>query len=220
MPAVEESRSTGLSQRALDLFRSVDLTRLAPSVQLFVHLHQTVLDGTPGVARVEGSARTCSNRSPRWWPTPGSPSPPWSTWPTGTPWTATNTPKSIRHRTRLRTPAEAAPHATRITGMAQRIDLDHPTPYRPTGPPKQTGDHNAAPLTRTSHRAKTHLGYRVAQIGTDAWVWRTPHGLLRIVDAHGTHLADPADIDALTSPDPLERSIARLWWQHCASKAA
>ncbi len=215
-----ESRSTGLSQRALDLFRSVDLTRLAPSVQLFVHLHQTVLDGTPGVARVEGigphlleqvTALLAHTRV------------------TVTPVVdladrhavdGYEYPQSIRHRTRLRTPAEAAPHATRITGMAQRIDLDHPTPYRPTGPPKQTGDHNAAPLTRTSHRAKTHLGYRVAQIGTDAWVWRTPHGLLRIVDAHGTHLADPADIDALTSPDPLERSIARLWWQHCASKAA
>ncbi len=220
VPAVAESRSTGLSQRALDLFRSVDLTRLAPSVQLFVHLHHTVLDGTPGVARVEGlgphlleqvTALLAHTRV------------------TVTPVVdladrhavdGYEYPQSIRHRTRLRTPAEAAPHATRITGMAQHIDLDHPTPYRPTGPPKQTGDHNAAPLTRTSHRAKTHLGYRVAQIGTDAWVWRTPHGLLRIVDAHGTHLADPADIDALTSPDPLERSIARLWWQHCASKAA
>ena len=42
----------------------------------------------------------------------------------------------------------------------------------------------------------------------------------RIVDANGTHLVDQADVDALTSPDPLERSIARMWWEHCASQAA
>ena len=93
-------------------------------------------------------------------------------------------------------PAEAAPHSGRVTGLRQLIDLDHPTPYDPTGPPKQTGDHDAANLTRTSHRAKTHLGYRVTQIGTNAWVWRTPHGLLRIVDANGTHLVDQADVDS------------------------
>ena len=186
----------------------------------YVHLHQTVLDGTPGVARVEGLgphlleqvvgllAHTRVQV-------------------TGVIDLADRHavdgyefPQAIRHRTRLRMPAEAAPHATRITGMRQRIDLDHPTPYDPTGPPKQTGDHNAANLTRTSHRAKTHLGYRVTQIGTNAWVWRTPHGLLRIVDNHGTHLVDQADVDALTSDDPLERACARLWWEHCASQAA
>ncbi len=215
-----ESRSTALSARALDLFRPADLTRLAPTAQLYLHLHQAVLDGTPGVARVEGLgphlleqvvgllAHTRVQV-------------------TGVIDLADRHavdgyefPQAIRHRTRLRMPAEAAPHATRITGMRQRIDLDHPTPYDPTGPPKQTGDHNAANLTRTSHRAKTHLGYRVTQIGTNAWVWRTPHGLLRIVDNQGTHLVDQADVDALTSDDPLERACARLWWEHCNSQAA
>ena len=189
-------------------------------MQLYVHLHQAVLDGTPGVARVEGLgphlleqvvgllAHTRVQV-------------------TGVVDLADRHavdgyefPQAVRHRVRLRMPAEAAPHSGRITGIRQRIDLDHPTPYDPTGPPKQTGDHNAANLTRTSHRAKTHLGYRVTQIGTNAWVWRTPHGLLRIVDANGTHLVDQADVDALTSDDPLERSIARMWWEHCASQAA
>ena len=220
MDPLAESRSTVLSARALDLFRTADLTRLAPTAQLYVHLHQAVLDGTPGVARVEGLgphlleqvvgllAHTRVQV-------------------TGVIDLADRHavdgyefPQAIRHRTRLRMPAEAAPHATRITGMRQRIDLDHPTPYDPTGPPKQTGDHNAANLTRTSHRAKTHLGYRVTQIGTNAWVWRTPHGLLRIVDNQGTHLVDQADVDALTSDDPLERACARLWWEHCNNHAA
>jgi hypothetical protein len=217
---VEESRSTALSERALDLFRKVDLTRLAPTAQLFVHLHQAVLDGTPGVARVEGIGPALLEQVTALLAHTRVDVTPVMGLADRHAVDGYEFPLAVRHRARLRMPAEAAPHSTRVTGMRQRIDLDHPTPYEPTGPPKQTGDHNAAPLTRTTHRAKTHLGYRVTQIGTNAWVWRTPHGLLRIVDANGTHLVDRADVDALTSDDPLERSIARLWWEHCASQAA
>ncbi|GAA2153369.1 hypothetical protein GCM10009844_37710 [Nocardioides koreensis] len=215
-----ESRSTALSQEALDLFRAADLTTLAPSVQLFVHLHQEVLDGTPGVARVEGIGPHLLEQ------VVGLVA---HTRVTVTPVVdladrhavdGYEFPQAVRHRTRLRMPAEAAPHATRVTGNSQRIDLDHPTPYDPTGPPKQTGDHNAAPLGRTTHRAKTHLGYRVLQIGVDAWLWRTPHGLWRVVDPRGTHPISDFDAAGFTSPDPLQRSLARLWWEHCASKAA
>ncbi|GAA2135635.1 hypothetical protein GCM10009844_01120 [Nocardioides koreensis] len=214
-----ESRSTALSQRALELFRTADLTKLAPAVQLFVHLHQEVLDGTPGVARVEGIGPHLLEQ------VVGLVA---HTRVTVTPVIdladrhavdGYEFPQAVRHRTRLRMPAEAIPHSGRVTGMRQRIDLDHPTPYDPTGPPKQTGDHNAAPITRTSHRAKTHLGYTVAQVGTTAWAWRTPHGRLRIVDANGTHLVDQKVVAAVTSDDPLERSLARIWWEHCASKA-
>ncbi|GAA2154706.1 hypothetical protein GCM10009844_40880 [Nocardioides koreensis] len=215
-----ESRSTALSQEALDLFRAADLTTLAPAVQLYVHLHQDVLDGTPGVARVEGIGPHLLEQ------VVGLVA---HTRVTVTPVVdladrhavdGYEFPQAVRHRTRLRMPAEAAPHATRITGNSQRIDLDHPTPYDPTGPPKQTGDHNAAPLGRTTHRAKTHLGYRVLQIGVDAWLWRTPHGLWRVVDPRGTHPISDFDAEGFTSPDPLQRSLARLWWEHCASKAA
>ncbi|HRD62840.1 MAG TPA: HNH endonuclease, partial [Nocardioides sp.] len=68
------------------------------------------------------------------------------------------------------------------------VDFDHPDPYKPNGPPGQTGDHNAAPLGRRHHRAKTHLGYRVRQLGPGTYLWRTPHGLLRLVDRDGTHV--------------------------------
>ena len=129
-------------------------------------------------------------------------------------------PQAVRHRVRLRSPPRPPRTPTGSRDCRQRVDLDHPTPYEATGPPGQTGDHNAAHLTRTSHRAKTHLGYRVAQIGTTAWLWRTPHGLLRVVDHHGTHLVSTADADALTSEDPLERTITRLWWRHREHLAA
>src|SRR6478736_6026065 len=48
------SRAAALSERALALLGSLDLTRLRPTAQVFVHLHEDVLTRrTPGVARVE-----------------------------------------------------------------------------------------------------------------------------------------------------------------------
>ncbi len=63
--------------------------------------------------------------------------------------------------------------------------LTLPLPLPP--PPGQTGDHNTAPLTRPSHRATTHLGYRLEQLGPYRYRWTTPHGLCRTVDHTGTH---------------------------------
>lgn len=99
-------------------------------------------------------------------------------------------PEKMRERIILRTRGEVFPHSPSRT---RRIDLDHAVPYRPGGPPGQTGDHNTAPLTRRHHRAKTHLGYTVQQTGIASWVWRTPHGLVRRVDPTGTHVLPPDD---------------------------
>lgn len=92
-------------------------------------------------------------------------------------------PADMAHRTRLRNPVEVFPYATR---GSRHTDSDHPNPYRPHGPPGQTRDSNLGPLGRTSHRAKTHLAYRVRQTGLDTYEWTTPHGLVRIVDPSGT----------------------------------
>ncbi|CAI9409592.1 hypothetical protein [Nocardioides sp. T2.26MG-1] len=108
-------------------------------------------------------------------------------------------PETVKERVHLRTVGEVFPHATRIS---RHVDIDHPVEYDEHGPPGQTGDHNAAPLGRTSHRAKTHLGYRIRQLGPDSYLWRTPHGLHRHVDHTGTHV-----IDAATARD-LERTAA------------
>lgn len=103
-------------------------------------------------------------------------------------------PTQVRQRTWLRTTRDVFPHSSRQGGSGQ-LDHDHPTPYVPPasgGPPGQTGDHNAAPLTRRDHRAKTHLAYRVKQLGLGAYRWETPHGLGRVVTGHGT-----ADVELL-----------------------
>ncbi|GAA4102032.1 hypothetical protein ACFFOS_04435 [Nocardioides kongjuensis] len=96
-------------------------------------------------------------------------------------------PTDVKHRTELRTIGDVFPHATGLfTRHGRAPDHDHTVPYDRHGPPGQTGDHNDTPLTRHHHRAKTHLGYTVLQLGPDRWVWGTPHGLHRLVTGSGT----------------------------------
>lgn len=93
-------------------------------------------------------------------------------------------PVDVKTRSFLRTNGDVFPHAQR---QSRRVDGDHPDPYEPNGPPGQTGDHNHAPLGRRHHRAKTHQAYRLYQVGYGMYLWRTPHGLWRLVDGTGTH---------------------------------
>jgi len=98
-------------------------------------------------------------------------------------------PTAMKRRTVLRTLGDVFPHST-SRGTA-RLDHDHPRPYDPDGPPEQTSDLNDGPLTRRHHRAKTHLGYRVDQLGLAAYRWITPHGLARVVTPRGTCKIEP-----------------------------
>ena len=97
-------------------------------------------------------------------------------------------PTVVKKRTVLRTLGDVFPHST-SRGVA-RLDHDHAVPWDPDGPPGQTGDLNDAPLTRTHHRAKTHLKYEVRQLGLGAYRWVTPHGLARVVTPVGTKKVD------------------------------
>ncbi|PWN01033.1 hypothetical protein DJ010_20685 [Nocardioides silvaticus] len=106
-------------------------------------------------------------------------------------------PAGVKHRTLLRMLGDVFPHSGNLG--YRRLDHDHPRPWVPpdeSGPPGQTGDHNDAPLTRTYHRAKTHVGYHVDQIALGAYRWVTPHGLARMVTRHGT-----ARINLIRGPD-------------------
>jgi hypothetical protein len=68
-------------------------------------------------------------------------------------------------------------------------------------------------LSRTPHRAKTHLGYRVTQTGLSEYVWSTPHGLHRLVDQDGTHYLTAQDAELLTEDLPEDPEWERLWDQ-------
>jgi hypothetical protein len=96
-------------------------------------------------------------------------------------------PVDVKERGFLRTTGEVFPHAQ---SQSRRVDNVQPHPYDAQGPPGQTGDLNHAPLGRRSHRAKTHLGYRLWQLGPGTYLWRTPHGLLRLVDGTGTRVLE------------------------------
>jgi len=46
---------------------------------------------------------------------------------------------------------------------------------------------NLGPLTRSSHRLKTHGRWRLKQPEPGVYLWRSPHGWLYLVDHTGTH---------------------------------
>ncbi len=115
-------------------------------------------------------------------------------------------PESLKERIRLRTPADTFPHAN---GLSRRLDHDHVEPFAPSHP-GQTGDHNTQPLGRTSHRAKTHLGYQVRQLGPGDYVWLTPHHRYRRVNHLGTTTLTEPIGSGFMSDDPIDRAVAQL----------
>jgi hypothetical protein len=116
-------------------------------------------------------------------------------------------PQAVKDRTRLRTVGDVFPHAATIS---RRTDMDHPKTYDAFGPPGQTGDHNAAPLGRRHHRAKTHLAYRSRQLALGRYLWRTPHGRRYLVDAAGTHQIDLAQAIELEHPGVIDRALDQI----------
>ena len=199
-------------------FTTADLTRLGPQVALFVHLHEDTLLGAEGaspMARVEGIGPVLLPQLVSLLGHAHVTVTPVIDCRESAAVDCYEFPERVRTRVRLRSPAEAFPSTTTLTGVGrQRVDLDHPTPYQPQGPPGQTGDHNAAPLTRGRHRAKTHLGYRVIQLAPGAWLWRTPHGLWRLVHPDGTTAIDEQTAASCFGDDELTPTFARLWWEH------
>jgi hypothetical protein len=92
-------------------------------------------------------------------------------------------PDAVAERVHLLAVGDYFPYATCLT---RHVDLDHPTPYYPDGPPGQTGTHNSGPLARRHHRVKTHAAFAAQQLGPGRYLWRTPHGRELIVDHIGT----------------------------------
>ena len=188
----ETSRATALPAVSLETLRTIDPAKLRPQVRLFVHLSDVALAGLASpVARVEGVGPLLADHDLFAGCTV-----------TVTPVIDLNDrvsvncyehPSSLRERRLVITPADCFPYASAVPGLAGPVDLDHPTPYDPDGPPGQTGLHNSGPLGRRHHRWKTHAGYACRQSGTTRWTWRTPHGSHYLVDHTGTHRLDAVE---------------------------
>ena len=207
------SRAIAVPARVLDLLGRVDLTRLAPTATVYVHLHQGAVEGTTGgVGRVEGLGPLLLEQVRGLLGHANVALKPVVDLADRVSVNAYEHPETVKERVHLRTLGEVFPYG-RATGRS--VDMDHPVPYDPLGPPGQTGDDNAGPLSRHPHRAKTHLGYRVTQTGLSEYVWSTPHGLHRLVDEHGTHPLTAEDAELLTEdlPETEDPERDRLWDQ-------
>lgn len=211
------NRALAFPADLLPALRGLDAKRLRPKSVLYVHLHEAALQGLGGVARAEGigpvtlaqlkdlmghanvEVKGVIDLADR------------------VRVTAYEHPEGLKERTHLIWAGDGFPHAT---ATSRKVDHDHPVPYDPLGPPGQTGTHNTQPLNRTGHRAKTHLRYRADQLATGEVVWRTPHGLCRLVDGYGTHPIAPSEADALTGDSPMETELARLIHRHRTGQLA
>jgi len=91
-------------------------------------------------------------------------------------------PPSIREHVLARDAWEAFPYSSR---EARHLDLDHVDPYIP-GHPDQTRASNLAPLSRRSHRVKTHAGWILEQPEPGVFYWRTGLGQTFRVGPDGT----------------------------------
>ena len=172
-----------------------------------VHLHQAALEGAGGMARVEEVGPVLAEGLTQLLGHARVTLAPDIDLATDVSVNGYEHPQAVRDRTHLRCVGDVFPHAANIS---RRTDLDHPTPYDPTGAPGQTGDHNAAPLGRRHHRAKTRLACRCEQLGLARYLWRSPHGLDRLVDSTGTHQLDPAQALELAHPGALDRALAQI----------
>ena len=189
-------RSVALSERALELLATVDLSRLRPKAQVFVHLHEDVLTRrAPGVARVEDLGPQLLAQLVTLLGHANITMTPVIDLGEQRAVDGYEHPTTMKTRARLRSPVDGFPGSVTITGTGRPADLDHPVTYHENGPPGQTSDTNAQPLTRGHHRAKTHLPYQVWIIDSTTKLWKTPHGLWRIVDHHGTHHPEILELD-------------------------
>ena len=154
-----------------------------PTSQVYVHLHADTLATGQGVARVETLgpalvgqlARILGHSRIRLTPVLHLNT-------TEPAIDAHEIPDHIRQHITHRDICEVFPYSSR---EARHLDLDHTIPYR-TGQPKQTRPSNLGPLTRRTHRAKTHCNWQLTQPTPGVFRWRTEHGQTFQVGPDGT----------------------------------
>jgi 5-methylcytosine-specific restriction endonuclease McrA len=161
--------------------RSTD-PRLLPQAQVYVHVAEETLLRGAGPARVEGVGafpaamlkHLLGHSRVRLTPVVR----PYAEVATD----SYEIPDPIRRQVLLRDTFEVFPFSSRPPRAA---DLDHTVPYSPGGR-RQTRASNLGPLSRKSHRAKTHAGWVLEQPAPGVFWWQTPTGERCRVGPNGT----------------------------------
>ena len=86
---------------------------------------------------------------------------------------------------------------------SRSCDLDHTIPYADDGGPGQTRWGNLGPLSRFTHRVKTHGGWHLTQPEPGIFHWSSPAGYQYLVTAQGTiRIASPPPRPREPEPPP------------------
>ena len=164
------------------------LPETAPVVHLYVHTYagadSTSAEASEGVVRVEGHGPVTED----WVREALGPHCRFTIQPVidiegMAPVDAYEIPDRHRQAVHLRTPADTFPYGSSLTRHQQ---IDHARPWKPDGPPGQSGIGNYGPMTTPHHRIKTHGHWDVRQPFPGIYVWRDNHGHHYLVDHTGT----------------------------------
>lgn len=111
-------------------------------------------------------------------------------------------PPSVSLRTAVETlmPHDVFPYGAT---PSRNCDLDHTIPYADDGGPGQTRWGNLGPLSRFTHRVKTHGGWHLTQPEPGIFHWSSPAGYQYLVTAQGTiRIASPPPRPREPEPPP------------------
>ncbi|HEY3339692.1 MAG TPA: DUF222 domain-containing protein [Propionicimonas sp.] len=173
----------GVPASLLAELASIDLKKLLPTSTLFLHLSDRAVRNENGVCRVEGIGAVPVKQLRRLLKGTRVRVQPVFDPETVPPVDSYEIPAPMRRAVLLRQPSEVFPFGS---WPSRNLDLDHTDPYRfGTGERGQTRVDNLGPLTRRSHRAKTHTGWQVKQVLPGCYLWRSPLGLTYLRTADG-----------------------------------
>ena len=165
---------------------AVDMSKLLPTVWLYVHLA-----GEDAVKAVSPGSRELGPVSPSWVQEHLGADCRFKITPVidlagQTPVDAWEIPDRHRQAVHLMTPADTFPFST---STSRTMQIDHTEPYGRSAHDHAGGQSrvgNYGPMTTTHHRIKTHSAWQVKQPFPGIYLWRDPHGAFYLVDHTGT----------------------------------
>lgn len=116
-------------------------------------------------------------------------------------------PDRIREAVILAQPVENYPYSSRA---ARHCDLDHTQPWQPDGPPNQTRTDNLTPLSRTTHRAKTHARWRYTTHADGHTHWISPAGQRLTITPTGLTAPPGATVQHRQTQPPPQPAPVRI----------